>query len=226
MADEETRAAAAAVLGEPEFVCADCGTPFRTKAGLAQHRRHTHAASARTAPPTQPADALVAEVIGKTVANLQVMGGYLAVVLPHTGVALMGVPHPESTEARPLPDVVQSRAAMAGNVLAKLARRDERVLAALNRFNQLFETSEVVELAAGLGAAVAVDVGAVPADLAIEVGPFTGTGAIQPVRAIIGDVVDYVAAARAQAEAQQPPRAPDGVAADGATVVSGGVEDT
>lgn len=221
--DEETRAAAAAVLGEsPGFPCSECDFVGSSASSLGQHKRkHQVARAAKPPPRTTPGEAVVAEVIGKTVANLQVLGGYLSMVLPHTGIAIAGVPGEREGD----PPIVQSRAAVAGNVLELWAKRDARVLAALGRFNQLFETSAVVELAAGIGAAVAVDLGAVPADLAVEIGPFAGENAIQPVRAVIGDVIDFVGAMRQQAGAARPAQ-PNGVAPDGAEVIEGGVEDT
>lgn len=234
---DEVRAAAAAVVGG-EFDCPDCERSFPSRASLAQHRRNAHSPAPRTraaAKPAEPApaDLVVEVVVGKTVANLQVLGGYLSIVLPHTGLAIAGVPHPDSVPDErgrvrnpEAPPIVQSRALLAGRVLDQWARKDPRVLAAMNRFNQIFEISEVLELAAGVGAAVAVDVGAIPADLAIEVGPFAGANAIRPVHAVIGDVVDYVAEMRAQAEGAQLRDAPNGRAPDGAEVVEGGVEDT
>lgn len=211
-----------------EFACPDCDFVATSKAGLAQHARK-HRAPKRE--PVREAvvaasDLVVEAVVGKTVANLQVIGGYVSIIFPHTGLAIAGVPGERESD----PPIVQSRAIIAGRVLAKWAQRDERVLKALDRFNALFETSEAVELAAGIGAAVAVDVGLVDPHLAVEVGPFTGDRAIQPVRAVIGDVVDYVdglrqEAERQQAAAQQRP-SPDGIAPDGAEIVSGGMEDT
>jgi hypothetical protein len=237
--DADVRAAAAAVLGESEstFPCDECDFVASSRRGLAQHKR-SHAApqrASREPARVAPSDLLVEEVVGKTVANLQVVGGYLSIVLPHTGLAIAGVPGERPGD----PPIVQSRAVLAGTVLGQWARRDDRVLQALARFNRLFETSEVVELAVGLSAAVAVDVGAVPADLAVEVGPFVGDRAIQPVRAVIGDVVDYVRTL------QPPPPEPNGRRVEpdqewrdaapgaaparempGTTVIDGSVEDT
>lgn len=211
-------------LGGDELTCPDCGAgPFKNRLGLAQHRRWHKAPDARPGPTPAPSEVVVAEVIGKTVANLQVIGGYVSIVLPHTGLTLAGVPGEREGD----PPIVQSRAIIAGRVLEKWAMRDERVLKALDRFNALFETSEVVELAAGLAAAVAVDVGAVPADLAIEIGPFVGAQAIQPVRAVIGDVIGYVELVRQEQSAELTrPVVPDGRASDGAAVIHGGVEST
>lgn len=220
--------AAALGLSTDAFACDECEERFPSKASLAQHKRKHGPARTRAKPAATPAPGdLVAEaVIGKAVANLQVIGGYLSIVLPHTGLAIAGVPGEQPDD----PPVVQSRAVLAGRVLEQWARRDERVLRALDRFNALFETSEAIELGASLGAAVAVDVGVVDPQLSIEVGPFQGERAIQPVRAVIGDVVDYVGAIREEEERQQatqqrrPP--PDGRAPDGAEVVSGGMEGT
>lgn len=230
MTDEEMEQAVREIEGRPSFPCPDCEFVGSNRAGLAQHIRHRHpekaprrpaaSSSTRTAP--APSELVVETVVGKAVGNLQVLGGYLAVVLPHTGIAIAGVPGEREGD----PPVVASRAMMAGSVLAKWAQRDARVLQAMDRFNKLFETSEVVELAAGIGAAVAVDVGAVPADLAIDVGPFQGANAIRPVHAVIGDVVDYVAAVRQAETEARAQRAPDGVAQDGAAIVTGGMEET
>jgi hypothetical protein len=225
VADAELEAAAKALgLGdEPALPCPDCDRTFPTRMSLAQHRRSHRAPEAKPGPSVMPSDLVVAEVIGKTVANLQVMGGYLSIVLPHVGVAISGVPGEKPED----PPVVRSRAIMAGRLLEQWAKRDERVLKALDRFNALFETSEVVELAAGLGAAVAVDLGAVPADLAIEIGPFVGEQAIMPVRAVIGDVLAYVELVRQEQSAELTrPVVPDGRASDGAAVIHGGVEST
>jgi hypothetical protein len=241
VADPELEELAAAVLGE-KYSCDQCDAAFPSKASLGQHKRNAHPRAGRAPKELRiapaAADLVVDEVVGKAVANLQVLGGFMAMVLPHTGLAIAGVPHPDSVpnpdtgRARnpDAPPIVQSRAIMAGHVLEQWAKRDERVLKAMARFNALFETSEVVEVAAGVGAALAVDLGIVDAHMSVEVGPFTGDAAIRPVQAVIGDVIAYVDAAReqqAQAEAQRKERAaPDGVAPDGAEIVAGGVEGT
>jgi hypothetical protein len=226
---DEVREAAAAVLGDPKlpWACDECDKAFSTKFGLGQHRRTHRAAEApKEAPRVAPSDLVVDEVIGATVANLQTIGGYLSMIMPHAGIAIMGVPGERESD----PPIVRSRAIMAGGVLRKWAAQDPRVLQAAHRFNQLFEGSEVVEVAAGLAAAVAVDVGLVDPHLAVEVGPFQGAHAIRPVSAVIGDVVDYVDALRLSmademVAARQAP-SPDGRAPDGAEVHLGGVTDT
>src|SRR3977135_2868940 len=106
--DEETRAAGPAVRGESAvFRCSECDCVGSSASSLGQHKRkHQVARAAKPPPRTTPGEAVVAEVIGKTVANLQGLGGHLSMVLPHPGIAIAGAPG----EREGAPPIVQSRA--------------------------------------------------------------------------------------------------------------------
>ena len=240
---DEERAAAAAVLDaaaeEAEALrCATCGKgPYTSERNLAAHVKSAHgegAARSRERNAARPAartlgDAAVREVIGKTVANLITIGGYVTILAPHTGLALAGVPTADGASW-----VVRSRAVQAGDLLEAHAKRDPRVLVALQRFNGFFEGSAAAELALSMGAAVAVDAGLVDPHMSLEIGPFTGENAIRPVEAVIGDVIaevdrlrgEYQAAAAGE-PAPEPEPSPNGRPrrrTKGAS--SGGVTDT
>jgi hypothetical protein len=225
--DPEVSAAAEELLGgsgRDDFACSICDKEFTTRRALAMHGR-VHARERKQAParPAAPESAVQA-VVEEAVGNAIVIGGYLSILLPHLGTAIAGVPSDD-----PERPVVRSRAEMAGGILIEHARRNPAVLNALERFNSLLKSSAVVEIAGSLAAAAAVDVGLVDPNMSIEVGPFQGEHAIRPVRAVIGDVVTYVEAARtaqAAANGRAYPQPDERRAQDGATVIQGGVEDT
>src|SRR5205085_5167560 len=114
---------------------------------------------------------------------------------PHTGIAISGDPGGNGR----LP--VQSRAVVAGDILAEYAKRDARVLEALQRFNAFFEGSAAAKLAVDMVAVVAVDIGVVDPHMEVEVGPFregSAFGPLKPVEMVVGDVVAAVDNLRAQ----------------------------
>lgn len=211
----------------------------RQRAAYARRRAGTRASASG-----EPAG-LPEEIVGEAVANLTALAGYLMPFAPHTAVALTGVPHPQQEGAW----LVRSRAQMAGNVLLEHARTNARVLAAIARFNALFQSVEVVELVTSVGAAIAVDAKLVDPHATVRLPGGLEASVMAP---MIGDVIGFV---DSQLAAQTPPvdtasteelvvrmEAGDRAAAmelrrrreaadatiprDGQTVVPGGVEGT
>jgi hypothetical protein len=212
-----------------KYPCPECGDQFDTPFLLGRHRFQKHGVRSTATPdarrshrkktsgpsrtrPTQTnrvagVEEVARKEVDKAVGNLIVIGGYLTIVLPHTGLAIAG---DEGGNGR-LP--VQSRAAIAGDLLFERAKRDARVLEALQRFNQLFEGSAAAKLVVDMAAVVAVDIGVVDPHMEVEVGPFregTQFGPLKPVEMVVGDVVAAVDALRAQYAPQTPiyPSAP------------------
>lgn len=172
-------------------------------------------------------DLIAEEVVGEAVANVTTLAGFLMPIAPYTAVTVAGVPHPTEPDAW----IVAPRAQMAGRVLLEHAKRDVRVLRAIDRFNRMFQSVEALEVAASVVASVAVDAHMVDPHAAIAL----PGGAKAPLLApVIGDTIAYIDAENAaQNGAQQGPRM-DGAAAsadrttrrEGQTVVDGGVEGT
>lgn len=211
----------------------------RQRAIEAQDRRRAESAATGARPQgrrqrvADGVELVAEEVVGEAVANVVTLCGFVMPFAPYVAVTLAGVPHPEQENAW----LVKSRAEMAGNVLLEHAKRDRRVLAAIDRFNRLFTNVEVVEVVGGVVAAAAVDAHLIEPDASIAL-----PGGVQmPLLApVIGDTVAYIAAQQeaAQGPAQQGDRrepewgvarasAADGtVRHEGQTVIVGGVEDT
>lgn len=172
-------------------------------------------------------DLIAEEVVGEAVANVTALAGFLMPIAPYTAVTLAGVPHPTESDAW----IVAPRAQMAGRVLLEHAKRDARVLRAIDRFNRMFQSVEALEVAASLVASVAVDAHVVDAHAAIALPGGAQAALLAPV---IGDTIAYIDAENeAQGGAQQGPRM-DGTAGtgspgtrhEGQTTVPGGVEAT
>jgi hypothetical protein len=164
-------------------------------------QRAAHAARRRRpAPDLRVADGtdvqqMAEEAVGEAVANVITLSGFLMPLAPYTAVTLAGVPHPEQAGQW----LVKSRAEMAGEVLLEHAKRNKRVLAAIQRFNLMFKNVELIEVAGAVAASVAVDAKLVPADATIAL-----PGGIQmPILApAIGDTIEYIAAQQEAARAQ------------------------
>jgi hypothetical protein len=204
----------------------------------------------RTTPP-RPAvpDKEIEAEVDEGVANMRVVGGFLnGTFAPHLGLTIMGVevdPRqlPAGTAAIEEPRgsgrywLVRSRAVMIAPVLVDQCKRDLRFYFALRQFNRLFKLEGAVEVGVGLVAAGAVDAG-IPPEMGFKLGRMT----IQPIPAVIGDVLEFAAAQRqaeeqagggpaAPAAQQQQPAAASATAngqapASEAEVVTGGVQDT
>jgi hypothetical protein len=138
-------------------------------------------------------DLVADEVVGEAVANVITLSGFLLPLAPHVAITLAGVPDPEDREAW----LVKSRAHMAGNVLLEHAKRDARVLRAVDRFNRLFTNVEIVEVVASVGAAVAVDAKLIDPHATIRLPGGLEAPVLAPA---IGDVIAYVDAERAAME--------------------------
>lgn len=211
---------------EKAFPCPDCPRTFLTAARLAAHRR---LAPDHQAPPQkEPAKkALNADdVVDLAVENLRNDGAILAATIaPHLGVAIHGVESERKGEW-----IVKSRAVMAGNLIRERARQNPRLVQLLIVFNRLHETPEGLILAASLPAAIALDSGRVTPDSVLEVELFGRPVKLQPMRLVLGDVIDYVAQETGAAASQgerfpQSPANPNGTPAP-AAVVEGGVTNT
>ena len=141
------------------------------------------------------AELIAEDVVGDAVANVITLSGFLMPIAPYTAVTIAGVPDPENEGSM----LVQSRAEMAGRVLLEHAKRNHRVLAAIARFNQLFQSVELVEVVGSVVAAGAVDAHVVEPDATIAL----PGGAQVPILApVIGDTIAYIAAQEDQARAQ------------------------
>jgi hypothetical protein len=141
------------------------------------------------------AELIAEDVVGDAVANVITLSGFLMPIAPYTAVTIAGVPDPENEGSM----LVQSRAEMAGRVLLEHAKRNHRVLAAIARFNQLFQSVELVEVVGSVVAAGAVDAHVVEPDATIAL----PDGAQVPILApVIGDTIAYIAAQEDQARAQ------------------------
>jgi hypothetical protein len=179
------------------------------------------------------------EVVGDAVANMITVAGYAMPFVPYVAVTVAGVPHPDEAENKePTRWVVQSRARMAGDILLEHAKRDVRILRAVDRFNRLFTNVEAVEIVAAVGAASMVDAKLIDPHATIKL----PGGLEMPILApVIGDTIDYMDQALGQLEEvpQQGPRlertseqaSPDGeagatTARQGQTVIEGDVTKT
>lgn len=136
---------------------------------------------------------LVAEdVVNEAVSNITAAALMFVVpVAPHVGFTIAGVPHPDEPQDRPPQRwIVQSRAQIAGQALLEHAQRSPRILAAVHRFNLMFQNVALLEAAGAVVAAVAVDARLAPPDAVI----LLPGGLRYPVFApVIGDTIAYVA---------------------------------
>jgi hypothetical protein len=198
---------------------------FPTAARLAAHRRmapdHARPPTKEPAKKVLDADA----VVDLAVENLRNDGAILAATIaPHLGVAIHGVESERKGEW-----IVKSRAVMAGNLIRERARKNPQLVRLLGAFNKLHETPEGLILAASLPAAIALDTGRMNPDSVIELQLFGKPLHVQPMRLVLGDVIDYV---KQETEAGPPsgekfpqsPANPNGAPAP--SQVSGGVEAT
>lgn len=162
----------------------------REKIMQARRERAQKNGSART-----DAELIAEDVVGDAVANVITLSGFLMPIAPYTAVTIAGVPDPENEGSM----LVQSRAEMAGRLLLEHAKRNHRVLAAIARFNQLFQSVELVEVVGSVVAAGAVDAHVVEPDATIAL----PGGAQVPILApVIRDTIAYIAAQEDQARAQ------------------------
>src|SRR5438132_8894570 len=150
--------------------------------------------------------------------NVRTDGALLAAtVAPHVGGAIHGVEGERKGEW-----IVKSRAVMAGNLIRDRVRKDARLVRLLALFNQLHEVPEGLQLAASMGAAIAVDTGRLAADQEIAFQVFGREMKVAPARMAIPDVLDYIAA-----QTGEPPAPANANGQVGAPqVVAGGVTAT
>jgi hypothetical protein len=157
-------------------------------------------------------------ILNLAVENLRTDGALLAATIaPHVGVAIHGVEGERKGEW-----IVKSRAVMAGNLIRERVRKDARLVRLLALFNQLHEVPEGLQLAASMGAAIAVDTGRLAPDQEIAFQVFGREMKIAPARMAIPDVLDYIAAETGEPSA--PANANGQVGQP--QVVAGGVENT
>lgn len=219
---EEVREAAAEVLSEPDsFVCESCLQEFPTRRALAAHLRvHKGDAqktrSAKSAAPPRVADQALAQVGQKFQENVEMVGWMGAALLPHTGLT------------------VKNRAAIIAEVALEQARRDERVLRLMIRFNTFMSGGKAGEVVASVGLAASIDLGMVDAHAEYRLGGMVLTPSM-----LIGDVIEEIDQARAKLEQQQAYLQAQGEVVDSAPqkngrrgkkeeaeVIKGGVEKT
>src|SRR5215469_4398496 len=188
---------------------AETTTTERPKRTWSAARRAAAGRRAATGDMTRGTDAqLVAEdVIGTAVDNLKgVAGMFVIPVAPITGLTIIGVPAeghkpgPTDWQETPAPGewAVPSRADMMGRALLPQVARNPRLLAMVDRFNQLFRNVELLEAAASIAAAVAVDAGVVPADATVTLPGGIHYPVLDPV---IGDVLEYMRSQQPEAMA-------------------------
>ncbi len=137
-------------------------------------------------------------IVDLAVENLRSDGAILAATIaPHLGVAIHGVESERKGEW-----IVKSRAVMAGNLIRERARKNPQLVSLLVAFNKLHETPEGLILAASIPAAIALDTGRMNPDSVIEFQLFGKPLHVQPMKLVLGDVIDYV---KAETEAGGPP---------------------
>jgi len=141
------------------------------------------------------AELIAEDVVGDAVANVITLSGFLMPVAPYTAVTIAGVPDPENEGAM----LVQSRAEMAGRVLLEHAKRNPRVLRAIARFNQLFQSVELVEIVGSVVAAGAVDAHVIEPDATIAL---PGGAQMSILAPVLGDTIAYIAGQEEMALAQ------------------------
>jgi hypothetical protein len=147
------------------------------------------AAAARRRGPTDgqrpDAELIAEEVIGEAVANMTTLAGFLTPIAPYTGITIAGVPGEKPGEW-----IVRSRAEMAGSVLLEHAKRNRRVLAAVQRFNLMFKNVELLEVVGSVVASAAVDAKIVEPDASVKL----PSGAEFPILyPAIGDTIEFIA---------------------------------
>lgn len=226
---------------EELYSCPDCDRQgFRSMHGLNTHRKLTHGTgplvdgaersrTTTTARSSTPAtDAALREHGDRLATNLAFVGMLVGTVMPHTGTTIITRvgDRPAVDPATGKPVVIDGKQHMKRGIVSVVmdaARRDERILTAVRRFNALFELEDAVELGLSLAAAVAADVGVDP-HIGFDGGPL---GEVRPIEQLIGDVVEAVEETRAAyAEMTRQEQPPAEVTPNGALHVPGGVEAT
>lgn len=181
-----------------------------SEARRAAQARRRSAPNGQAAKPRSDAELVAEEVIGEAIINVTAVAGLFVVpVAPHVGFTIAGVPKPdveygETAWLKPHPEDfwVQPRAEMMGRALYEHAKHNPRILGIVHRFNILMRNVEMLDAAGAIVASAAVDFGGVAPDAAMVL-----PGGIQyPIfGAIIGDTIEYVAAARAGSDQQPQP---------------------
>ncbi len=202
---------------EESYRCEDCGKSFSSAAQLRGHHmshapKRTRAARTRTkarpsaaAPRRTNAEIELRQVEDKLVENLALVGMGLGFALPHTGITV-------STRSGPI-----------AHVLIEQARKDERVLRAIMRFNGLFGGGGAAMIGVSLLTAVALDVGVIGPDFGASLPLPDGRVLSLGPRLIIGDVIEAVEGMREPASAAP---APAPAPSAGPTEVAGGMDAT
>lgn len=188
------------------FTCPECSKTFDHPGKLVFHRvsAHGYRASGKggkggkaTTPPRTPAPSVGAtekeirdEVLEFT-GNVQMGGHFLrGIGVAHLGLAIAGVEVEKGTPGAIVDGgrswVVRSRAVMAEPLLLDQCKRNLQLFLAIRRVNQFLRGGVAVEVGGGLLAAAAVDAGLSPA-----VGFMLGPLPIQPIPAVIGDVLAF-----------------------------------
>ena len=184
--------------------CPECGKQFNPR-GLGLHRARAHgyrAGDGNGAPPRGPRtqrldqppriDLVLEEHL--LVESLSMMGMYMMAPLPHTGLTIVTRAGERSIEVPGQEQPIKRKGIAA--TLMEYGKRDPRILRAIVRFNALMHGGETIELAMSLGAAVAVDIHAVDPHMAIPIPGAPDGAAIEPIMALIPDVVMQVEADR------------------------------
>lgn len=203
-------------------------TPRRRTWSDAQRASHAASRARRQGRSGTDPELVAEEVVAEAVANITTAALMFVVpVAPHVGFTIAGVPHPDEPQDRPPQRwIVQSRAVIAGQALLEHAQRNPRILAAVHRFNLLFQNVALLEAAGAVVAAAAVDAHLAPPD-AVVVLP---GGIRYPIFApVIGDTIAYVAemaGLRQQAASVDLNGRPAAEREHDEMVVAGGVEAT
>lgn len=214
-----------------EYACPSCEKVFDHPGKLMMHRVSAHkyrkgddaagggsSAKAKSSPRTPPKPKPDAPLPGEAeiraaaeafTGNMRGVGMIVRPMAPHFGTTLAGVEVEKGTPGAILEGgrswMVRSRAVMAEPLLVDQMKRDARIYRLVKQVNALFEGGTAVEVAGGLLAGAAVDVGVSPA-IGFQMGPLP----VQPIPMVIGDVLDYVAMEReANGEPQGPPQYPE-----------------
>jgi hypothetical protein len=135
------------------------------------------------------AELIAEEVIGEAVANMTTLAGFLTPIAPYTGITIAGVPGKNDENGNPT-WIVKSRAEMAGSVLLEHAKRNRRVLAAVQRFNLMFKNVELLEVVGSVVASAAVDAKIVEPDASVKL---PGGAEFPILYPAIGDTIEFIA---------------------------------
>lgn len=201
--------------------CPVCGKEISSRGlGLHMAKAHGHQrrdesagrgrGRARNVRLDQPPSINVQEETDRLVTSLATVGTFMVPFLPHLGLTLISRAGDRELQ---VPNAKPVRKRGIASVVMSYAEHDPRIMRGVVRFNDIVQGSDAIELAASLGAAVAVDTHLVDPHLGIRLPGVPDELCPRPIEALIGDVVAQVEAMGQGMvpEAEAPDAVPDGV---------------